>query len=281
MVKFPLHSGVKRQSVSSDSSRASLIVGGRPCRSLSEVMEQKDPGPFVSGGSAYARSTTKRAFDVIAAAFMLLVASPLLLVAAIGIKMQSKGPIIFLATRLGAGGVPFKMLKFRSMHTENGGPVITARGDVRVFAWGRFIRRTKIDELPQFWNVIRGDMSIVGPRPEDPKIVNQYYSRWMREVLEVRPGVTSPGSLFYFTRGEGLVDCRDPEGSYIRTILKPRIAIELGYIKRANMRVDFAVMVRTLRAIFADMFGRPSKANIEDIRAARFWVATDDFEAFL
>jgi len=144
----------------------------------------------------------KRAFDVVASAVAVLLLSPLFVATAIGVKLDSPGPVFFSQTRVGKNGRPFKMLKFRSMHidaeerldslrTQNevSGPVFKMRNDPRVTRVGRFIRRTSLDELPQFLNVLSGEMSIVGPRPPVPSEVRQY-QRWQRRRLSVKPGIT-------------------------------------------------------------------------------------------
>lgn len=112
----------------------------------------------------------KRTTDIALAVILLILLSPVLLLAAIGVRLSSNGPIFFRAQRVGRDGTQFEMLKFRTMHMHSGGPVITSHGDSRIFAFGSFLRKFKIDELPQFYNVLKGDLSVVGPRPEDPKI---------------------------------------------------------------------------------------------------------------
>ncbi|QFU10082.1 UDP-glucose:undecaprenyl-phosphate glucose-1-phosphate transferase [Rhodobacteraceae bacterium THAF1] len=164
------------------------------------------------------------------------------------------------------------MLKFRTMHISEGGSVITAYRDPRVFELGRFLRAAKVDELPQFLNVLLGDMAVVGPRPEDPKIVSKAYTDWMRETLDVRPGITSPGALFYYSYGEDLVSAADAEGSYIRELLPPKLAIERAYLERATLVSDIGVILRTLFAIVGMMIGKTVPPVDQDIdRAERWW----------
>ena len=158
----------------------------------------------------------KRPFDVLFSGIFLVIALPFMFAALIGIKLNSRGPVLYHTTRVGLDGKTFKMYKFRSMHkasTKNKGAIITAYGDDRIFRFGHILRKTKIDELPQLWNVFIGNMSIVGPRPEDPKIVGRYYTNWMKETLSVRPGITSPGAIFYYAKCEELITESDPEGS--------------------------------------------------------------------
>ena len=135
----------------------------------------------------------QRALDVVAATLGLLLLSPVFLIVALLIKIDSPGPIFYRGWRVGEGGLPFRIIKFRTMvrHADALGPVLTTSDDVRVTNAGRLLRRTKLDELPQLINVVAGTMSIVGPRPEDPTLV-AYYSPEEKKVLDLRPGITSP-----------------------------------------------------------------------------------------
>lgn len=219
----------------------------------------------------------KRAFDILVSACFIIFSSPILLLAALGIRLSSPGPVFYRAQRVGIGGQNFCMFKFRSMHISNGGAVITAKQDPRIFLFGRLLRKLKVDELPQFINVLRGDMSIVGPRPEDPKVVEQAYTPWMLETLSVRPGITSPGAIFYYARGEQLIDPNDPENSYIKCLLPPKIAIDRGYIERATLLSDFACIARTAAAIILETLGRPIHPSTRDYLAAQPWAPADAF----
>src|SRR5690348_14301072 len=140
----------------------------------------------------------RRAFDIVAAALVLLCASPLLLMIAIVVGVTSRGGVIYRARRVGRHGRPFAMLKFRTMvaNADRIGPLVTCRRDPRVTMAGRWLRRTKLDELPELWNVIRGDMSMVGPRPENPIAVARYSASQMA-ILDARPGITSPSTIKY------------------------------------------------------------------------------------
>lgn len=218
----------------------------------------------------------KRAVDITISVCVLLATSPILLLAAVGIRLSSPGPIFYRALRVGIGGQNFSMLKFRSMHISNGGAVITVSQDPRIFRFGDLLRKLKIDELPQFFNVLRGDMSIVGPRPEDPKIVAQAYTTWMRETLAVRPGITSPGAIFYYACGEQLVDPANPEGSYIKNLLPPKLAIDRGYIERATTASDLACILRTAASILLAAVGISIKPSTRDCTAARPWMNIDN-----
>jgi lipopolysaccharide/colanic/teichoic acid biosynthesis glycosyltransferase len=219
----------------------------------------------------------KRLFDILVTLLILSLVFPLFLFAALGIKLSSPGPVFYRAQRIGKGRKAFEMLKFRSMHISTGGPVITSQGDRRIFTFGNLIRKLKIDEIPQFINVLKGDMSIVGPRPEDPKIVTEAYTDWMMETLDVRPGITSPGAIFYYTMAEGLIDDDDPEGSYISTILPLKLAVERAYINRATILSDLFVVFHTTVAVIGNALNMPIRPSKQDLEASKHWVSTKDF----
>jgi lipopolysaccharide/colanic/teichoic acid biosynthesis glycosyltransferase len=191
----------------------------------------------------------KRLFDIIVSAAALLVLSPLLLVLALIVRLTSPGPALYRATRVGRGGELFTLYKVRSMvaDADKHGPAVTGSGDPRITPIGRVLRRTKLDELPQFFNVLRGDMSLVGPRPEDPRYV-AHYTPTQREVLSVRPGITSPATLHY-RHEEALVTS---EAHYIAEIMPAKLAIELGYIRQATLRSDIGILVRTLFKVMSN-----------------------------
>ena len=222
----------------------------------------------------------RRLFDVALAGSVLVLASPLLAAGMAGVKLSSPGPVFHRAERIGRGGRTFRMLKLRSMHL-GAGAAITAGRDPRVFPFGRLIRALKIDELPQMWNVLRGDMAIVGPRPEDPGVVARHYTGWMRETLAVRPGLTGPGSIHYYGWGEDLVDPADPEGSYAAHLLPPKLALERAYMERATLLSDISITALTALAILGRVLGRPVPPPAIDVERARTWaeVPMDQGEA--
>lgn len=216
--------------------------------------------------------TIKRAFDILVALSALITLSPFLLFALVGIKIASPGPVFYKAKRVGRGGQLFHMIKFRTMHVgADAASAITAPGDKRVFGFGSLLRTIKIDELPQFWNVLKGDMSLVGPRPEDPKIVQRDYTAWMRETLRVRPGITGPGSVYGYIFGDTLLVESDPEGSYAEKLLPPKLALERAYIDRANPLGDLFYILLTCWAIVAHIFGSDVRLPSSDLVAARQW----------
>jgi len=220
----------------------------------------------------------KRIVDGSVALSALFVLSPVLAIAALGIKMASPGPIFYRARRIGKGGTIFSMLKFRTMHVNSDqASAITAPGDLRIFGFGLWLRCLKIDELPQFWNILIGDMSLVGPRPEDPMIVERDYTEWMRETLLVAPGVTGPGSVYGYLYGEALLDTADPEGSYARHLLPPKLALERAYMERASVLGDLDYVMLTAAAILATVLGRQLPLPPEGAPRARRWAPEGPF----
>lgn len=190
----------------------------------------------------------KRAFDVLVAAAGLVATSPLWMIAAIAVKLSSPGPVLHKAVRVGMGGRPFTLYKFRSMRTEATGPAVTAGGDPRITALGRLLRRWKLDEIPQLFNVLVGDMSLVGPRPEDPKYVAGYTDE-QRRVLDVRPGITGPAAIAYRDEESLLASSADPERLYVEEILPAKLELDLAYARETSFRKDLVVLLRTARAV--------------------------------
>jgi len=189
----------------------------------------------------------KRLFDVLVSAAALAVLWPLFLLAALGIRLSSRGPILYRAARVGRGGELFTMHKFRTMHVHQGAAAsaITGPGDRRVFFFGSLLRRLKIDELPQLWDVLRGEMSLVGPRPEDPRIVRDHYAPEHLETLAALPGLASPGSLYNYTHGERVLAQGDPEGAYVEKLLPVKLALEAVYVREATLWYDLRILFRT------------------------------------
>jgi lipopolysaccharide/colanic/teichoic acid biosynthesis glycosyltransferase len=191
--------------------------------------------------------TGKRALDILGASLGLIVLSPLFAVAAFLIPLTSRGPIFYRQARQGKDGSTFQIVKFRSMVTdaEAGGSRITISRDNRVTALGKFLRRSKVDELPQLWNVLRGEMSLVGPRPELPEYV-ALYTRQQRAVLQVRPGITDPASLAYRNEEEILGAQTNPEEFYRTRILPDKLARNIAYLQRISLAQDLRLIVETL-----------------------------------
>ncbi len=200
----------------------------------------------------------RRPIEVLLAFAALIIILPVLLIAALGIKLSSAGPVLYHARRAGLNGRPFTMYKFRTMHTHAGGftSSITAAADPRIFRFGSWLRKAKIDELPQLLNIIRGDMAVVGPRPEDPTIAARYYRPWQRETLAVRPGLASPGTIYYYTHREHTIPHSDPEQHYIEGVLPMKLALDLVYVRRSGWRYDLEIAWRALYAIASVLLGR-------------------------
>ena len=192
----------------------------------------------------------KRAFDVAVSLLGLIALSPLLLVIALVVRGTSPGPALHRPQRVGLNGRLFTLLKFRSMVSDahRHGPGITGAGDPRITPIGRLLRRTKLDELPQLYNVLRGDMSMVGPRPEDPRYV-ALYSDEQREVLRVRPGITSAASVEYRNE-EALLGGADWETVYTQQIMPAKLAADLDYVRSVSLWRDLVILARTLAALF-------------------------------
>jgi lipopolysaccharide/colanic/teichoic acid biosynthesis glycosyltransferase len=200
----------------------------------------------------------KRLMDLAGAALGLAVVAPLLALAAVAVRLSSPGPVLFRARRAGVRGRPFTMFKLRTMRAgpPGSGSRITGAEDPRVFPLCRLLRRSKLDELPQLLNVLRGEMSLVGPRPEDPDLVARYYTPLHRETLSVRPGLTSPGTLYYEAQSDRLLTGSDPERRYAETILPLKLALDLVYVRRASLRGDVALLGRTLLLLAGRLAGR-------------------------
>ena len=192
----------------------------------------------------------KRLFDLVAASIGLLLLSPLFLVVAIAIRRSSPGPVFFRQVRVGLHGAPFSMFKFRTMRpdAERVGGQLTVGADPRITPIGHTLRKFKLDELPQLINVVLGDMSLVGPRPEVPRYVALYDER-QRRVLDVRPGITDPASIAYRDENALLANAADPEATYVAEVMPAKLAINLAYLERRSLLRDIGVILQTLGAI--------------------------------
>jgi lipopolysaccharide/colanic/teichoic acid biosynthesis glycosyltransferase len=192
----------------------------------------------------------KRGLDVAASAIGLLLSLPLLVLAALAVKLSSRGPVFFRQERMGRDFKPVRIFKFRTMVMDAPklGAQITAGADPRVTAVGRFLRKSKLDELAQLINVLHGDMSLVGPRPEVPKYVEMFRDEY-REILRVRPGITDPASIKYRDESATLGRASDPERAYVEQILPDKIAIARDYVARQSFLSDLTIICRTLAAI--------------------------------
>jgi len=194
----------------------------------------------------------KRIFDFVGAFGGLLVLSPLLIVVAVAIRMESPGPALFRQVRIGRLGQPFRIFKFRTMRgaEPTSGPILTIGTNPRVTKFGAFLRDSKIDELPQLVNVIAGDMSLVGPRPEVPKYVEKWTEEQKRVVLSVRPGVTGPASVKFRDQNAVLAQYADPELAYETIIMQEKLKICADYVQHATFMTDIVLILKTVLALF-------------------------------
>lgn len=208
------------------------------------------------------RSGIPQPVQAIAALGGLFLLSPLLGAIAAAVKLGSRGPILFRQERMGQGGRAFTMQKFRTMRTDVAGLAVTAAGDPRITRIGRLLRKTKLDELPELWNIVRGDMSIVGPRPEVPRYVDLADPLW-REVLSVRPGLTDPVTIAL--RDEEAVLAQvdgDRDAYYRRTLLRFKLLGQARYLRERTWWSDVRVIVATAVAI-AKPGPSPTREEIE------------------
>jgi len=206
----------------------------------------------------------KRGLDVAVAGGALIVLFPVFLACMVLAKLQSKGNVFFVGTRIGRGGRPFRMLKFRTMVEDapSCGPGVTSARDPRVTTVGRVLRRAKLDELPQLLNVLQGSMSMVGPRPELPRYVDAYDASQQR-VLSVRPGITGPTQLRFRNEEEILSECEDPETYYVTKLMPEKLASDLAYIRARTFWGDIAWLAKTAALVSMDLV-RPPRAARED-----------------
>ena len=195
-------------------------------------------------------SSIKRTLDLLLASLALVVLSPALAVVSILIKREDGGPVFYGAQRVGKLGIPFRMFKFRTMvlNADRLGGPSTASDDPRLTRIGRGIRRYKLDEIPQLLNVVRGEMSLVGPRPEVQHYVDMYTSE-ERLILNVKPGITDWASIQFRNEGEILRGSTDPERDYIEKIRPGKIRLGLEYVRRQSVWIDLGILLQTARAL--------------------------------
>ncbi len=193
---------------------------------------------------------SKRIFDLVCAIPGTALLLPVFLLVALAIKLEDRGPIFFRQERVGRDGRVFRIWKFRTMvvDAERLGGLLTVGEDRRITRVGRWLRRFKLDELPQLFNVLKGEMSLVGPRPEVPKYV-ALYTATQRQVLDLTPGITDPASVAFREESELLAQASDPEGLYVSEIMPAKIALNLEYAARATLWSDLLVVLQTLGAI--------------------------------
>ena len=193
----------------------------------------------------------KRLFDIFFSLVALLLLLPFFLVVAILISLDSKGGVFFIQTRVGRGGKDFGLYKFRSMviDAEAKGQLTVGGRDPRVTKVGYVLRKYKLDELPQFLNVLKGEMSVVGPRPEVRKYVSLYNPQ-QQKVLSVRPGLTDYASIEYANENELLAQAADPEKEYIETIMPAKLQLNLKYVEEMSVATDLRIILKTIARVF-------------------------------
>lgn len=193
----------------------------------------------------------KRAFDLLLAGLGLLLLSPLLLLIALAVRLDSAGPVFYRQVRVGRDGVPFRIHKFRTMTHDPraAGPQITVGADPRITRVGAWLRRHKLDELPQLVDVLQGTMSLVGPRPEVPRYVALYPEALRAKVLSVRPGITDLASIAFRHESELLARAADPEREYVQVVMPQKLALAARYAETASLGLDLKILWRTLRLL--------------------------------
>ncbi len=191
----------------------------------------------------------KRATDVLVSAVGLVATSPVLAACAVAVKAGDRGPVLFRQTRVGLHGKPFQILKLRSMRVAGAGAEVTSAGDDRITPVGRVLRRTKLDELPQLLNVLRGDMSLVGPRPEVPRYVAEWPAEARELILSVRPGITDPASLAFVDEEAQLAEADDPEQHYLDVVLPAKVALYVDYVRHRTLAGDARIVWQTVATV--------------------------------
>jgi lipopolysaccharide/colanic/teichoic acid biosynthesis glycosyltransferase/O-antigen/teichoic acid export membrane protein len=210
----------------------------------------------------------RRTVDVVIGCALLLLASPLLLAAAVAVRATSPGPALYKQVRAGKAGRPFTMFKFRSMvcDADLRGPLVTDQDDPRITRVGAWLRASKLDELPQLLNVLKGDMTLIGPRPEVPRFLSCYHQDELG-ILSVRPGLTGPGQIFY-TEMQASPSDRDaaanPEARYLRSELHPKLAVDLDYLRRRCLRTDLGILLHTVALLCHQVRREPRPAVTQD-----------------
>jgi len=207
----------------------------------------------------------KRLFDIVASLMgTLILLIPWAIISCV-IKVQSPGPALFKPERVGKDGKTFTLYKFRSMRVDSGAiHATTLRSDPRIFPFGNFLRKSKLDETPQLINILRGEMSVIGPRPEDKVNADKLYVGKYKEILSVKPGLSSPASLYDYTHGE----VYENEEDYVREFEPKKLDVELYYVKHRNALYDLQIVGRTIITILQIMAG---KKNFKEPKELKTW----------
>lgn len=190
----------------------------------------------------------KRLFDLFFSSIGLIISSPLLLVITLLIKLDSQGSVFFRQIRVGRNFKPFRLYKFRTMIVDAPmkGLPITVGNDSRITRVGKFLRKTKIDELPQLWNVFKGDMSLVGPRPEVLKYVEKWPEDDKKQILSIKPGIADYASFYYSNEEKVLARAEDPEYAYVNVVMPHKLRLYLRYLRERNLWLDLRIIMATI-----------------------------------
>jgi len=205
----------------------------------------------------------KRVFDLLLSIFGIIITLPLFIIIAIGIKLTSIGPIIFSQSRVGRGEKIFKVYKFRTMisQADKIGTSVTTSKDTRITRFGRFLRLTKLDELPQLWNVLKGDMSFVGPRPDVPEIVETYAPE-MKNIFKIKPGITSVASLYLRDEEALLCLASNPDLAYEKVVVPEKVKLAMQHVEKNSFWFDLKILFKTIWAVaFGKIFFRNRENN--------------------
>lgn len=208
----------------------------------------------------------KRIFDVVSSILAIVFFALPWIVIALIIKVQSPGPAIYKARRIGKDGKVFILYKFRSMRVDSGAiHATTLRGDSRIFPFGEFLRKSKLDETPQLINILKGEMSVIGPRPEDEENSSKFYVGRYKEILSVKPGLSSPASLYDYTHGERY----ESEDEYVKEFLPKKLDVELYYVQHRGFYYDLQIVFRTVITIAQIVLGKDNFAEPEELELCR------------
>lgn len=213
----------------------------------------------------------KRTLDIVVAASALLVLSPIMLLVALAIRVETPGPIFFAQPRLGRHGKPFRLLKFRKFWDgpAEQGPAVTVHEDARLTRIGRLLQQTKLDELPQFWNILIGDMSLVGPRPESPRFQDCFHDRYLA-VLRYKPGLLGPTQVLFRNESALFPRNADPEAYYRETLFPAKARLDLAYHAEANIARDIQWMFRGIFVVFFPWMSGSRTADV--LAASESWI---------
>lgn len=208
----------------------------------------------------------KRIFDIVSSLLAICAFAIPWIVIAVTIKLQSPGPAIYKARRVGKNGKVFTLYKFRSMRVDSGAiHATTLRGDPRIFPFGEFLRKSKLDETPQLFNILKGEMSVIGPRPEDEENSGKFYVGKYKDILSVKPGLSSPASLYDYTHGEKY----ESEDDYVREFLPRKLNVELYYVKNRSFLYDIQIVFNTVVTIIQIVLGKEAFVEPKELGLCR------------